>query len=216
MTDEPTTATRPGVGAGAREEILAAAAEVFHALGYAAATIDDVADRLGATKGRIYHYYRSKADLYFDLQIATMNRLTSAIEAIARGPGDVEERLYAMAHRHAEILMTDSASQKVAVRGIERRLRDVGSPRHHKTVRHIIKLRDDYEQLFAELIDEGIRKGVFVDLPPRLATKPFLGVINWLTVWFTPRRLGNSEDVQELARIHAEFALRGLRREADR
>lgn len=40
--------------------------------------------------------------------------------------------------------------------------------------------------------------------------------MNRLMAWFTPRRLRNSEDAQEPARIHAVFLLRGLRREADR
>jgi len=212
--DESQTAVRPGVSSDSREEILAAAAEVFRDFGYAATSIDDVADRLGATKGRIYHYYRSKADLYFDVQIGAMSRLSAAIEPIARGPGSPAEKLHAMACRHAEILMRDMASQKVAVQGLERSLLGNGSVRHGKTLRQIIRLRDEYEQLFVEVIDAGIRAGELVDMPPRLASKPLLGAINWLTVWFTPRRLQNDEDIAELARTHADFVLRALRCEA--
>ena len=49
------------------DQILQAAAEWFMEFGCAATTIDAVAQRLGATKGRSYHHYRSKADLYFDV-----------------------------------------------------------------------------------------------------------------------------------------------------
>ena len=71
-----------------RDEILRAAAELFMEFGYAATSIDAVAERLGATKGRIYHHYRSKADLFFDVQVAAMNRLNEQVEPIARGPGN--------------------------------------------------------------------------------------------------------------------------------
>lgn len=194
----------------ARDEIVRAAAEVFMEFGFAATSIDAVAERLGATKGRIYHYYRSKAELYFDVQIAAMEKLNREIEPIARGPGNAAERLEAMALRHTTILMEDLPMQKVAVRGLERELLGAVAARHAKTLRSIIRLRDDYERIFAEVIDEGIRAGLFVDIPPRLATKPFFGALNWLTVWYAPRRLQTAEDIAEIAHTLTEYAMRGI------
>jgi AcrR family transcriptional regulator len=111
------------VGGGeSREEILQAAAELFMEFGYAATSIDAVAQRLGATKGRIYHHYRSKADLFFDVQVAAMTRLTDEIDPIARGGGKAVERLSAMALRHTQILLKELPMQKVAVQGLERHL----------------------------------------------------------------------------------------------
>ena len=194
------------------DQILQAAAELFMAFGYAATTIDAVAERLGATKGRIYHHYRSKADLYFDVQVAAMVRLTEAIEPIARRPGGAVDRLSAMALRHAQILLTELPMQKVAVQGLERQLlgRTLGSSPAAKRLRAVVKLRDDYEALFAEVIDQGIREGLLIDLPPRLATKPFFGVLNWTTVWYSPRRLQSPAAIDELAQLLADYALRGL------
>ena len=193
-------------------EILQAAAELFMAFGYAATSIDAVAERLGATKGRIYHHYRSKADLYFDVQVAAMTRVMSAVEPIARQPGSALQRLSAMALCHAQILLTELPMQKVAVQGLERQLlgNSLGNTPASQRLQAVILLRDDYERLFAEVIDDGIREGVFVDLPPRLATKPFFGVLNWATVWYSPRRLQSAEAIDNLARTLADFALRGL------
>jgi AcrR family transcriptional regulator len=201
---------KTGTGSEARDEIVRAAAEVFMEFGFAATSIDAVAERLGATKGRIYHYYRSKAELYFDVQIAAMERLLREIEPIARGEGNAAERLQAMALRHTTILLEDLPIQKVAVRGLERELLGSVAARHSKTLRSIVRMRDDYEQIFAEVIDDGIRAGLFVDLPPRLATKPFFGAMNWLTVWYAPRRLQKPEDIAEIARTLTEFAMRGI------
>ena len=204
--------TAPDAAKASRDEILQAAAELFMAFGYAATSIDAVAERLGATKGRIYHHYRSKADLYFDVQVAAMNRVTEAIEPIARGPAGAVERLSAMALRHAQILLTELPMQKVAVQGLERQL--LGNSQGHspasKRLRAVVKMRDDYERLFAEVIDDGIREGAFNDLPPRLATKPFFGVLNWATVWYSPRRLQSPEAIDDLARVLAEYAMRGM------
>lgn len=190
-----------------REEILQAAAELFMELGYAATSIDAVAERLGCTKGRIYHHYRSKADLFFDVQVAAMTRLNSQVEPIARGPGGPVEKLAAMALRHTQIILHELPMQKVAVQGLERHLLGVAAaPR----LRAVIRMRDDYERLFIELIDEGIRDGVFIDLPPKLVSKPFFGALNWATVWFSQRRLQSADAIDGIARLLAAYALRGL------
>jgi AcrR family transcriptional regulator len=201
---------RSELGKVAREEIVRAAAEVFMEFGFAASTIDAVANRLGATKGRIYHYFGSKADLFFEVQIAAMERLRREVEPLARGPGSPAERLRAMAFRHTMIMLEHLPIQKVSVQGLERQLLGAAIGRHTRKLRDIIRRRDEYEQLFAEVIDEGVRLGLFVDLPPRLATKPFFGALNWLTVWYTPRRLQSKNDLAELARMLAEFVMRGI------
>ena len=210
----------PASGAAAppdsRDEILNAAAELFMAYGYTATSIDAVAERLGATKGRIYHHWRSKADLYFDVQVAAMTRVTEAVEPIARQPGPAADRLAAMALCHARILLNELPMQKVAVQGLERHLLGSGSGNSggqapaSKRLRAVVQLRDDYERMFAEVIDDGIREGVFIDLPPRLATKPFFGVLNWATVWYSPRRLQSAEAIDELALTLADYAMRGI------
>ena len=210
----PTTTTAPD----SRDQILLAAAELFMAYGYTATSIDAVAERLGATKGRIYHHWRSKADLYFDVQVAAMTRVTEAVEPIARQPGPAADRLAAMALCHARILLNELPMQKVAVQGLERQLLGSGSGSGNsggqapasKRLRAVVQLRDDYERMFAEVIDDGIREGVFIDLPPRLATKPFFGVLNWATVWYSPRRLQSAEAIDELALTLADYAMRGI------
>lgn len=195
-----------------RADILHAAAELFMRTGYAGTSIDAVAESLGATKGHIYHYYRSKADLYFDIQTVAMSRLMQEVEPIARANQPAMQRLSAMALRHTQILLTELPMQKVAVQGLERHL--LSGPSAMRQLRAIVKLRDDYEDIFAEVIDQGIRDGLIVDLPPKLLTKPFFGAMNWATVWYSQRRLQGSEAVEEIAQVLAGCAVRSLLRPA--
>jgi AcrR family transcriptional regulator len=191
-----------------RGEILRAAAELFMEFGYAATSIEAVADKLGATKGRIYHHYRSKADLFLDVQVAAMNRMFDQVEPIARGSGGSVDKLMAMALRHTQVILTELPMQKVAVQGLERHL--LGLSVATTRLRSVVKLRDDYEAMFAEVIDAGIREGVFIDLPVTLVLKPFFGALNWTTVWYRPRRLQSAAAIDEIAQQLAAFALRGL------
>lgn len=200
-------------GGESRDEILRAAAELFMEFGYAATSIDAVAQRLGSTKGRIYHHYRSKADLFFDVQVTAMNRLTAQVEPLAREGGGAVGRLAAMALRHTQILLKEMPMQKVAVQGLERHLLEASSAA--KRLRAVVKMRDDYEQMFVEVIDDGIREGSFVDLPPRLLSKPFFGALNWATVWYSQRRLQSEEAIDDIAHALAVYALRGLLKDSN-
>ena len=68
-----------------RRELLAAARDVFGELGYARASLDEIADRAGFTKGAVYSHFRSKADLFLSL-------LEEQIEQRATGQRDQASR----------------------------------------------------------------------------------------------------------------------------
>ena len=59
--------TRSERKAGTRAELLAAARRVFLARGFHGATLDDIADEAGYTKGAVYSNFRGKDDLFLAL-----------------------------------------------------------------------------------------------------------------------------------------------------
>jgi len=195
----------------AKDEIVRAAADLFMNYGYTATSIDAIAEKMGATKGRIYHYYRSKAQIFFDIQRTAMTNLFRAVEPIAREKVPAEEKLARMAWAHVSLMLREMPIQKVAVQGLEKFLFEAEGFRHAKTLSEIKGLRDGYEQMFAEVIDEGAREGAFVTEPPRLLTKPFFGTMNWVTVWYRPRRIQSDEDIDTICSMLVDFAMRGLR-----
>jgi AcrR family transcriptional regulator len=72
-----------------RAELLAAALEVFAELGFERATLQDVADRAGVTKGALYHYFDSKDELFLELVRARVGDLVVASEARIAASADV-------------------------------------------------------------------------------------------------------------------------------
>ncbi|WP_255953474.1 TetR/AcrR family transcriptional regulator [Streptomyces odontomachi] len=202
--------SRSGSGPGQRE-ILEAAAIAFTRSGYEATTIDDIADQLGATKGRVYHYYRAKADIFLDVVLTGMEELIAGVQPLATG-ADISavDRLWRMVHHHAGLMMTRNSFQRVAVQAVElHRIREQFS--RHEVLQKVVALRDQYEQMFADVIEEGKREGLLRDVDPRLATKPALGALNWITIWYDPER-GDYATVQRVANEYADFVVNGLRR----
>ena len=84
-----------------RNEVLAAAADAFLTRGYAAASIDDIADRLGCTKGRVYHYFRTKGEILVGIHRQALESVLAAVEPFVESTGPAADRLYGMALSHA-------------------------------------------------------------------------------------------------------------------
>ncbi len=72
-------------------EILDAAFEVFSEKGYRATRLEEVAERAGATKGAIYHYFEGKEDLLIrtvtDRMRSVFSDVTRVMDERGRTPG---------------------------------------------------------------------------------------------------------------------------------
>src|SRR5580765_6899143 len=80
-----------------RGAILEAALSVFSDLGYTQATLNDVADRVGVTKGCLYHYFESKERLLLDLIQDRVGAIIAHEGPLAEGSR--EEQLKALLER---------------------------------------------------------------------------------------------------------------------
>ena len=202
--------SRRGASERGRLEVLEAAAEAFNQRGYAATSIDDIAEILASTKGRIYHYYRSKADIFLDVLTLSIGDLIERVKPIAaREDLAPDRRLAEAARMHATVMMTQSALSRVAIQGAEMHLMQDAGAKQRAALEVFIAMRDEYEQFFAAIIDEGVRSGYFRDVAPRLATKPVLGALNWINMWFQPGHSGRP--IEEIADEFATFVVNGLR-----
>lgn len=65
-----------------KEEILNAALEEFCLKGYSGTKISDIVKRAGISQGLIYHYYKSKDELYFDVVDKSMSSANELINMV--------------------------------------------------------------------------------------------------------------------------------------
>jgi AcrR family transcriptional regulator len=190
--------------------ILRAAASAFMLKGFAATSIDDVAEVLGCTKGRIYHHFRSKVDLFFEVHHEAMSMVMSAVRTAAAGVDDPLARIAAMSRAHVLVIMREIAFQCVVVQGLEMHLHTQTTPKQRRTLRTILALRDDYEGLFVDSVEQAIACGQAPSQDARVVVKALLGAMNWTTIWYRPRRGETEAQRRAMADSIALFCLRGL------
>lgn len=193
-----------------RWEILRAAAEAFMEHGYAATSIDTVAAVLGATKGRIYYCYKSKADLFFDVHREAMLLNVGTIRPIATGPGSAADRLRRMIEAHLGLIVNHLPLQRVSIQGVEMHLSSSTTPQQRLLLESLIGMRDDYERLFVQVLNEGIAAGEFRPLDVKIVVKFLLGGLNWVCVWYKPRPNQTAKAHRQFIDESATFLLRGV------
>lgn len=211
----PAGDARPGAppAADPRDEVLTAAAEAFTARGFAAATLDDVARAMGATKGRVYHYHRSKLDLFAAVVRRGLEIIHADVTEAAEAAGDAPApRLAAMARAHATSILRDRPFHRCALQGVEMHLTAATTPEQREALADLVALRDRHQKLFEDAIAAAARAGALAPAPadPRLAARTLLAALNGPVHWYRPRRGETPADRARLVSEIAAFALRGL------
>ncbi|MET9732337.1 TetR/AcrR family transcriptional regulator [Streptomyces sp. NPDC006458] len=101
----PRAAQRPDSGLPPREELLAAAAELFTVNGYAATTTRAVAERAGMRQASMYHYVSGKEELLAALLESTVTpSLAYARELLADDGGPAARRLWELCRADVQLL----------------------------------------------------------------------------------------------------------------
>jgi AcrR family transcriptional regulator len=100
----PRALARPRTELAPREEVLAAAAELFTGRGYAATTTREVAEHAGIRQASIYHYFQSKEEILASLLESTVHPSLEAARALIDAPAPAEARLWALCHRDVRLL----------------------------------------------------------------------------------------------------------------
>lgn len=194
----------------ARREILEAAAACFMEQGFHATSIDVVARRMGATKGRVYHHYQSKVDLFFDVHRMGMDLLFEAVLPATRAGGDPLQVLAAMMKAHALALFEHHAFESVVVQGVQLHRFGALTPRQRAELDALIALRDAFELLFKQQANAALAAGQLADLDVSIAVKTLLGGLQWSLIWYRPEIDNSPAARQRLADAMVKTLLQGL------
>jgi len=76
-----------------REQILSAALALFATKGLSATKISDIAQKSGMSQGLIYHYYKSKEEIFTWLIDSAMQRMNTAAQNLEKLPLSAKEKI---------------------------------------------------------------------------------------------------------------------------
>lgn len=196
-------------------EILDGAAQCFMEMGFQGTSIDDVARRLNATKGLIYHYYASKTDLFFDVHREGMRRLNAAVETAAGRGENGRDTLQAMLEAHALTMLQNIAYLAVVVQGVHMHRISATTLAQRTVLDELMQIRKNFEKMFLAAMKRGEQDGSIRVGNARIAVKSMLGAINWTAIWYRPRPNETRAHQRAIAAQIAHIQIHGVRPPGD-
>ncbi len=192
------------------EEILGAAAECFCQQGFAATSIDAVARYLGSTKGRIYHYFPSKMDLFNAVRDRGMEHSFEAIRPGYEAKASAVERLALMANGQTYAMMEHSAYMQVLLDGLRQRRYGATTEFQRKAMQRHLEQRDAFEARYLEVLRLADAEGALRVGDIRVVSRSFFAAVNGPVFWYVRRDGDGPEKFQRIADEITQFSMQGL------
>lgn len=161
------------------ERILQAASETFAEIGFARATVGDIAAAAGVKRPLLYHYFAGKEELFEAVLLRVIGLFDPLIKP-PDGPTDLETQLRALIDDYHELMREHPY--------IARMLIDVAAlpsaPRAPAYERRVARLRVDMLDWVARVQDE---------IRPGLDVEQFLLIsLSSLSFWYLPTPFGRA------------------------
>ncbi|MCW2830455.1 MAG: hypothetical protein JWP31_1147 [Aeromicrobium sp.] len=181
-------------------QLVEAATEIFSRRGYAAASIQEVADAVGMLKGSLYHYIGSKEELLYVIfdeahrEAEVLMSATTALEATA-----TEKLRY-----YAKHLVLNALSDLDRTSLYFRDWRHLTGDK----LEALITQRRQYESFARGLVSDVYKEaGIEPSIKLKYVSFFILGGINWLADWYRP---GGSDSVSSVAESYADLTIGAL------
>ena len=165
------------------------AAELFGTKGYLETSMDDIAAAAKVTKGGVYHYFRSKAEiLYFICSTYVDLDLENLEESLAGIEGPVEKIKFII-FRHIQHYATHEYGAKT--------LLNEAYCLPSKYYKQVKERERQYLRIVTRVLSEYLGPRAKKDLITALAFSLF-GMMNWIYSWYDPRKSLKPEELSNL------------------
>jgi AcrR family transcriptional regulator len=94
---------RPDSQKQTRRRLLDSAQEIFARHGFVGASVDEIAEHAGFSKGAVYSNFKSKESLFLELLQNRMSEELSELEQLLRGGGSIGEILLVLRQRYSSL-----------------------------------------------------------------------------------------------------------------
>lgn len=161
--------------------------------------MQDIAAAVNLQKASLYHHVNSKQEILVALLDRALDMLIEEMQAVLAQPLPPDQKLPLAIQAYLSAMLEHRDLAVILL--MEHRSLDA---EHH--ARHIPR-RDRFEQLWRDLIEEGMQTGVFCCADPAMASRALLGVLNWTITWYRP---DGALHPDEIAAQFANLFLLGL------
>ncbi len=144
-----------------RHEIAAAAAKVFHRLGYQATTIGAVADEMGVDRASLYYYISSKEELFDEVVREVSEGNVALAEQVRDSDASATDKLRTLI---TALMSSYAENYPILYVYIREDLRSIAGDRSAWS-RHMRSLNRRYDDAITAIVQAGIDDGTIRPAP---------------------------------------------------
>ncbi|MFK7781057.1 TetR/AcrR family transcriptional regulator [Psychroserpens sp.] len=181
-----------------KEEIIATAARLFKEKGFSAVTMRDLATAMGIKAASLYNHINSKQDILKAIIITVAEEFTDGMGNIIQSDVSTISKLKNIVSLHVNIT-ANNTNAMASLNSDWMHLED--------QLDHYLKLRNDYETNFLNIIKEGISSSEIKHSNPEIIMFSMLTTLRSLYLWIPKKEDLNAND---LANNLSEILIEGI------
>ncbi len=172
-----------------KEEIKKAAARLFRKRGFKATSMRDIAEAVGIKAASIYNHIKSKQELLSDLLMEIATIFTKEMKTIQNTSLNAQQKLERLIALH--VRLTIEHTDAIALIAAEWVHLEKAEKQQYLT------LRDDYENHFKTIIEQGKSEGLFKNIETEIILFSTLSTLRWLYSWYSRNRSFNPIELEQ-------------------
>ena len=172
-----------------KEVILKAAAALFHAKGYKAASMRDLAEMVGVEAASLYNHIRSKTELLHDICFNVANVFWEHLNKIELSDARPIEKLETLLRFHIRQMIENFQEVYIS----DREWRYLTDP----YLSNYQNQRRTYRKRFAAIIEQGIENGEINKIDASTAVLIVLHAVSGIESWHRSKIKVSGEELEE-------------------
>ena len=180
---------RTGKDGSRKEVIVKAAAALFHEKGYKAASMRDLAERVGVEAASLYNHIRSKTELLHDICFNVANVFWEHINKVESSDAKPIEKLETLLRFHIKQMLENFQEVYIS----DREWRYLTDP----YLSNFQNQRRNYRKRFAAIIEEGVVSGEINKIDASTAVLIVLHAVSGIESWHRSTHKISGEELEE-------------------
>ena len=189
-----------------RAEVLREAARLFMASGFHGTSMDDIASALGFTKAALYHYFRAKSDILYEIYDAVAEEVSQRLD---RHPPELsaEERL----HQTMRDMMHVIAEMPIEVTVFFQEGPLLSSCLPRRQAKELRAKEERFSDYVTDTVEDAMDSGVLRRADATMTAYAFIGMVSWASRWY---QAGGRAGINEIADLFFTIGMDGARADA--
>jgi len=171
-----------------KEVIIEKASRLFREKGFGAASMRDLAEKVGVEAASLYNHIQSKSEILQTICFEVANKFMSNLEKVEASPQPTLEKMEAIIRLHIRMMLDQYEFVYIS----DHEWRHLSEP----YLSNFLNQRRSYRKRLGNIIEEGIAKGEMKNIDPYTAVLIILSAISGIDSWQRSRKSTSAEDLE--------------------